>query len=136
MTIIPINNETMGFSPEEFEKIQRANAEYRKAQEERKKLDKKYNKAVKPFTDGLESLRAEEIKRLLSSNRKFIKYCEVGHDTGTLTKDYHIQRATGACGYEDIDLVYEYGSKEYKSKCDALIKEIKKIQLSIYNHYE
>lgn len=135
MNIIPLNNQTMGFSLEAFEKIQKENAEYRKSVEERKKLDKEYNKAVKPFTDELESLRAEEVKKLLSLNEKFIQMTKVGHDTGVLTKDYHIQRSTGGCGFEDIDLVYEYGSKEYKNKYNELISEICKIQLSIYKHY-
>lgn len=135
MSIIPLNNQTMGFSLEAFEKIQKENAEYRKSVEERKKLDKKYNEAVKPFTDELASLRADEVKKLLSLNEKFIRMTKVGHDTGTLTKDYHIQRATGGCGFEDIDLVYEYGSKEYKNKYDELILEIRKIQSLIYKHY-
>ena len=128
MNTIPLNNETMGFNQEVYFDILKQREAILKAEEEDKKKRKEYLKLTEPLRKELENLRAEEVKKLLSLNEKFIQMTKVGHDNGTLTKDYHIQRCTGGCGFEDIDLVYEYGSKEYKKKVKEIINKINQIK--------
>jgi len=126
MNPIPLNNETMGFNQEVYFDILKQREAILKAEEESKKKRQEYLKLTRPLRKELEDLRKEEIKKLVS-NKRFIRYCKIGEETGSLTKDYHIQRFTGGCGFEDIDLVYEYGSKEYKKKVKEIINKINQI---------
>jgi len=126
MTIIPYNNETTGFTIENFKKSQEEYAALRKAEEERKKKMDNYNKAVKPFKDELKKLKVEELEKL-KSNKKFIKRCEKDRKEGILGNDYYEHYSTGGCGYESIDLVYHYGSDEYKEKVSELEYQISKL---------
>ncbi len=127
MNPIPLNNETMGFNQEVYFDILKQREYILKAEEENKKKRKEYLKLTEPFRKELENLRKEELEKLLS-NKKFIQYCKIAEESGILTKDYHIQRFTGGCGYEDIDIVYEYGSKEYKKKVKEIINKINQIK--------
>lgn len=122
---IPLNNETMGFNQEVYFDILKQREAILKAEEENKKKREEYLKLTEPFRKKLENLRKEELEKLLS-NKKFIKYCKNGIEDGTVTKDYHIQRFSGGCGIEDIDLIYEYGSKKYKKKVKEIIDKINK----------
>lgn len=124
---IPLNNETMGFNQEVYFDILKQREAILKAEEENKKKRKEYLKLTEPLRKELENLRKEELEKLLL-NKKFIRYCEIGKESGTLTKNYHIQRCTGGCGFEDIDLIYEYGSKEYKKKVKEIINKINQIK--------
>ena len=124
---IPLNNETMGFNQEVYFDILKQREAILKAEEENKKKRKEYLKLTEPLRKELENLRKEELEKLLL-NKKFIRYCKIEKENGNLTKDYHIQRCTGGCGFEDIDLVYEYGSKEYKKKVKEIINKINQIK--------
>ncbi len=117
----------MGFNQEVYFDILKQREAILKAEEENKKKRKEYLKLTEPLRKELENLRKEELEKLLL-NKKFIRYCEIGKESGNLTKDYHIQRCTGGCGFEDIDLVYEYGSKEYKKKVKEIINKINQIK--------
>jgi len=127
MNPIPLNNETMGFNQEVYLDILKQREDILKAEEENKKKRKEYLKLTEPLRKELENLRKEELEKLVL-NKKFIRCCKIGKECGSLTKDYHIQRATGGCGFEDIDLVYEYGSKEYKKKVKEIINKINQIK--------
>lgn len=127
MNPIPLNNETMGFNQEVYFDILKQREDILNTEEENKKKRKEYLKLTEPFRKELENLRKEELEKLLL-NKKFIRYCKIGKESGFLTKDYHVQRSTGGCGFEDIDLIYEYGSKEYKKKVKEIINKINQIK--------
>lgn len=131
MTIIPYNNETTGFSLEAFKRSQEEYAERQRALEELKKKERIYNKEVKPFKDELKKLKKEELEKL-KTNSKFLKRCEKDRKEGILGKDYYEHYSTGGCGYESIDLVYHYGSDEYKKRVSELEYEISKRNYLLY----
>ena len=133
MTPIPLNNKTMNFSFEAFKNIQIQNEEARKVKEEKKKRERQYNKEVKPFKEQLNHLRNEELKKL-KSNEDFIKRCKAAKKNGDLTKDYREEIFTGGCGgtYKCTDLIYEYGSKEFREKSTELNYEISKRNYLLY----
>ena len=115
MTIIPLNNQTMGFDSEVYNKILR---EREAAQQERDKMEemaKKREKAEKPFWNELKKLRKDELERLLT-DENFVKHCNDYKKKGWLTKEYYIQKPAARCGYDEIDLVSMYGSSDYKEK--------------------
>lgn len=126
MNIIPLNNETMRFSQEAFIESQKRNVEER---ERRRKAEEKYEefkKKVKPFEDKINELRKEELIRLLKT-KKFNEKIKIYDTGGYLSKDYHIRKDVGRCGYEEVDLVYEYGSKRYKKEINDLLIKIRNI---------
>lgn len=133
MKRIPLNNFTMGWSHDTYQKllhIRECEEKERQEQEERNRL---FEKAAEPYRKELKRLRDEEISKLLNKRKfrkRLIQEELLGHLTGkNISDDYIIEYPNAGCGYTRIDLIQEYGSKEYKEERDRLIKEINSIKI-------
>lgn len=132
MTIIPYNNETTGFSLEAFKRSQEEYAERKKVEEERKEKEKIYNKAVAPFESELKKLKASEFKRLKEEDEKFLKRYNKAKKEHRIEDIYLEQVFGGGCGCDYVDLLYKFGSTEYKKRASELEYEISKKEYLLY----
>ena len=126
MEPIPLNNITMGFSFERFKEARYEYEQIKKAEEERKKKERAFNKKVKPFRDEIKKLKETEFQKL-QSNKKFLKRYNLAKEKGWLVNNYTEYVPNGGCGYTETDLLYEFGSTEYKTKLNELIDLISNI---------